>query len=111
MTAHIVYSERGFNIWSLDSLSLPNFFASRAVIMPPKVRLRPLTGGTDISLSDLLNRLDDNPADPYALREFEEIFENVEADEGFRSASASLQSRQDRHLRRFIIVMRLKNHA
>ncbi|KIV91937.1 hypothetical protein PV10_06424 [Exophiala mesophila] len=79
--------------------------------MPPKgqVRLRPLASGTDISLSDLLNRLDNDPNDEFALRDFEEIFGDVEADEGFRSSSASLQSRQDRHLKRFVKVMRIKN--
>lgn len=88
---------------SLPSLSLGARMAAR-------VKLRPLKGGTEFSLSDLLNRLDNNPSDPYALREFEEIFDNVSEDEGFRFASMSVQSRQDRHLRRFVAVMRLKNH-
>lgn len=79
--------------------------------MASRLQLRPLAGGTDISLSDLLDRLDNDPDDPHALREYQEVFGGVEDDAGFRSTSASLQSRQDRHLRRFVQAMRLKNRT
>ncbi|KAK5091105.1 hypothetical protein LTR05_001285 [Lithohypha guttulata] len=70
--------------------------------MPPT--LRPTRGGFEVGIDDFLDNFD--PDDPEAIRDWEERYGDVDDDALFRSGSASLQQRQDLHLRLFLKSMK-----